>query len=236
VRVSKDELNVKRMHLPTKIIDLSQPVYANCPQYPDTNPRPVQVRLLYSIAVNGVNKEIVEMSTHKGTHIDAPFHFFDDGSTIDNVELQTYVGRAFLVDLRDKQPGESISENDITQKINGLREGDVALLNTGNGQRRGMNSDFLTRYPYLTGEAAQLLVDRGVRGVGVDAVSLGGYNDPQAAGPPHRIMLGNGKFICEDLYFPNETMDGKERLFVALPIKLQDCGGAWARASLWEFD
>lgn len=224
------------MDQPTKIIDLSQPVYANSPQYPDTNPRPVQVRLLYSIAVNGVNKEIIEMSTHTGTHVDAPFHFFEDGATIETLDLQTYVGRAFLIDLRHKRPGESISLEDIATKMEGFTEGDVALLNTGNGKRRGMNADFLTRYPYLTGEAAELLVERGARGVGIDAVSLGGYNDPHTAGPPHRAMLGNGRFVCEELYFPDGIMDGTDRLFVALPIKLQGCGGAWARASLWEFE
>ncbi|MGH7757664.1 MAG: cyclase family protein, partial [Vulcanimicrobiaceae bacterium] len=78
--------------LPTKIYDLSQPVYSNCPQYPDENPRPVQVRLFYMLGVQGVNKEVVEMSTHTGTHCDAPYHFFEDGATIDQVPLETYVG------------------------------------------------------------------------------------------------------------------------------------------------
>lgn len=80
-----------------------------------------------------------------------------------------------------------------------------------------------------------MLVDWGVKGVGIDAVSLGGYNDPATVGPPHRAMLGNGKFIVEDLHFPDEVMDGKKRLFVAA-VKLQGCGGAWTRAMLWEFD
>jgi len=61
--------------LPTKIYDLSQPVFNNCPQYPDTNPRPAQIRLFYMLAVQGVNKEIVTMSTHTGTHCDARFTF-----------------------------------------------------------------------------------------------------------------------------------------------------------------
>ncbi|MGC2242920.1 MAG: cyclase family protein, partial [Candidatus Aquilonibacter sp.] len=70
---------------PKRIYDLSQPVFANCPQYPDKNPRPAQIRLLYMLAVQGVNKEIVEISTHTGTHCDAPYHFFEDGKTIDEM-------------------------------------------------------------------------------------------------------------------------------------------------------
>ncbi len=44
------------------------------------------------------------------------------------------------------------------------------------------------------------------------------------------------KFIVEELYFPDEVMDGRKRLFCAAPIKLRGCGGAWTRAMLWEFD
>ena len=223
------------MNLPKRIVDLSQPVFANCPQYPDKNPRPVQIRLFYTIAVQGVNKEVVEMSTHTGTHLDAPLHFFEDGTAVDEVPLERYVGRAFVFDLRFKRAGDVIERADLESQDRNLRAGDVALLNTGNGQRRSNSADFLTRYPYLSGDAAEWLVSRGIRGVGIDAVSLGGYDDPKTAGPPHRAVLGAGKFICEDLYFPDEIMDGQERLFVAAPVKLRGCGGAWARAALWQF-
>ncbi len=222
--------------LPTKIYDLSQPVFNNCPQYPDTNPRPAQIHLFYMLAVQGVNKEIVTMSTHTGTHCDAPFHFFDDGKTIDEIPLETYVGLATILDFRGKQPGSSIQRADIARFADRIVPGDIVLLNTGGGGRRANSKEFLTEYVYLDGEAAQFLVDHGSKGVGIDAVSLGGYNDPTTGGPPHRALLGNGKFIVEELYFPDEVMDGRKRLFCAAPIKLRNCGGAWARAMLWEFD
>lgn len=222
--------------LPTRIYDLSQPVFTNCPQYPDKNPRPAQVRLFYMLAVQGVNKEIVEISTHTGTHCDAPFHFFDDGTTIDEIPLETYVGPATILDLRKKQPGSSIGRPDIAQFAGRIEPDDVVLLNTGGGHRRANSKEFLTEYVYLDGAAAQFLVDLGVKGVGIDAVSLGGYGDPDKAVPPHRTLLGNGKFIVEELYFPDEVMDGRKRLFCAAPIKLRGCGGAWTRAMLWEFD
>lgn len=221
--------------IPSRIYDLSQPVFNNCPQYPDTNPRPAQVKLFYMLAVEGVNKEIVQISTHTGTHMDAPFHFFDDGETIDRVPLETYVGNATILDLRDKKPGTSIERADVERCAGQIAADDIVLLNTGGGHRRSNTKAFLTEYVYLSGEAAQYLVDRGVKGVGIDAVSMGGYNDPRAGQPPHRILLGNGKFIAEELYFPDEVMDGRKRLFVAAPVKLQGCSGAWTRAALWEF-
>ena len=223
------------VHPPTRIFDLSQPLFANCPQYPDDNPRPVEVRGFYLLAVHGVNKEIVQTSTHTGTHCDAPLHFFDDGKPIDEIPLETYVGPATIVDLRHKPRRTAITPEDLGPHENRIAPGDVVLLNTGNGHHRANTRRFLTEYVYLSGEGAQMLVELGVKGVGIDAVSIGGYGDPDKAEPPHRALLGNGKFIVEELYFPDEVMDERKRLFVAAPVKLQGCGGAWTRARLWEF-
>ena len=221
--------------IPRRIYDLSQPVFANCPQYPDENPRPVQVRLFYMLAVQGVNKEIVELSTHTGTHCDAPYHFFNDGATIEQIPLESYVGPGAILDLRGKKPGSAITREEVERFADGIAESDIVLLNTGWGQKRANTKEFLTEYIYLGADAAQYLVERGIKGVGIDAVSLGGYNDPSKAGPPHKTLLSNGKFIVEELCFPDEIMDGKKRLFVAVPVKLQGTGGAWTRAMLWEF-
>ena len=222
------------MKLPSKIYDLSQPVYGNCPQYPDVTPRPAQVRWMFVLGVQPVNKEIVEMSTHTGTHIDAPFHFFEDGTPIDEIPLETYVGRAVMIDVRGKPPGGSIERADVESRLNDIREGDVVLLNTGWGMKRANTKEFLTEYVWCTGDAAKAIVDRGVKGIGIDAVSLGGYGDPHKAGPAHRAVLGAGKFIIEELAIPDEVMDGRDRLFVAAPVKLRGCSGAWTRAALWD--
>ncbi len=222
------------MNAPTRIYDLSQPIFSNCPQYPDKNPRPVQIRLLYMIGVEGVNKEIVELSSHTGTHCDAPYHFFDDGPTIDQIPLETYVGPAVIFDLRAKPAGSAIGIADLEPWLPRVAPGAIVLLNTGRGERRANTAEFLTHYVYLDGPAAEALVARGVKGVGIDAVSIGGYDDPAKAGPAHRALLGSGCFITEDLFIPNAVMDERERLFVAAPVKLQGCGGAWARAMLWE--
>ncbi len=221
---------------PSRIYDLSQPVFNNCPQYPDDNPRPAAVRLFYMQPVQGVNKEIVEISTHTGTHCDAPYHFFEDGRTIDKIPLDTYVGAATILDLRFKSAGSAVELTDVRRCEASIDAGDIVLLNTGWGHKRALSKEFLTEYPYLSGEAARYLVERGAKGVGIDAVSLGGWNDPKKAKPAHEALLGAGKFIVEELYFPDEVMDGKKRLFCAAPILLRGCGGAWTRAMLWDFD
>jgi arylformamidase len=221
--------------IPKRIIDLSQPVYGNCPQYPDTNPRPAEVRWFYIKGVEEVNKEIVQISTHTGTHCDAPFHFFEDGMPIDRVPLENYIGWATIVDVRGKAPGSEITRADVEPFLERIQPNDVVLLNTGWGHKRANTKEFLTQYVWCGGEAAEAIVRAGAKGAGIDAVSFGGYNDPNKAGPGHRAMLGAGKFIVEELYFPDEVMDGARRLFVAAPVKLRDCSGAWTRAALWEY-
>lgn len=221
--------------IPTRIYDLSQPVFSNCPQYPDTQPRPAQVRWFYIHGVQEVNKEIVEISTHTGTHIDAPFHFFSDGTSVDAVPLENYVGWAVVVDVRNKAPGSAIERADVEPYLERIESGDVVLFNTGWGHKRANSKEFLTQYVYCGGDAAAAIVERGAKGAGIDAVSFGGYNDAAKAGPSHRALLGAGRFVVEELFFPDEIMDGKRRLFVAAPVKLQNCSGAWTRAALWEF-
>ena len=178
------------MILPSRIHDLSQPVFTNCPQYPDKNPRPAQVRLFYLLAVQGVNKEIVELSTHTGTHCDAPYHFFEDGAMIDQVPLETYIGRATILDLRGRRPGSAIEREEVERYSERIASGDIVLLNTGWGHKRANSKEFLTEYVYLSGEAAQYFVERDVKGVGIDAVSLGRATIQAKLGRRTRRSLG----------------------------------------------
>ena len=221
--------------VPSKIFDLSQPVFANCPQYEDRYPRPVVVSTLSTVALQGVNKEEVHLTTHTGTHCDAPYHFFDAAPPIDQVALETFVAPAVIVDLRSKKPGSYVSSLDLRPIETHVQPGDVVLLNTGWGHKRALTKEFLSEWPYLSGEAAEFLLSLNVKGVGIDAVSLGGYDDPRKAGPAHMTLLGAGRFIVEELCFPDEVMDGRRRLFCAAPVKLRGCSGAWTRAMLWEF-
>lgn len=97
-------------------------------------------------------------------------------------------------------------------------------------------SEITTRHwSFEQDDAAQFPVDCGIKGAGIDAVSMGDYNDPKTAGSPHHILLGNGNFLIEELYFPDDVMDGRRRLFVEAPVKLQGFSGAWTRAALWEY-
>jgi len=113
--------------------------------------------------------------------------------------------------------------------------GCIVLLKTGWGLRRGFTKEFLQQYPYLTGEAAEFLVARGIKGVGTECLSIGGF-EPGEGAPAHLALLGAKKLIVEDLQIPDAFLDGNLRWFAAFPIKLKGASAAWTRAVAWDAD
>ena len=73
------------------------------------------------------------------------------------------------------------------------------LLCTGWGQKRGHNEDYCNLWPYLTEDGANWLLEKGVKGVGIDAMSVGGPL-PGEGGPPHKILLAKDIWLLEELY------------------------------------
>ena len=216
----------------TKIYDLGQPIYHNSPQWPTY--QPVTLNLEQNIGADGVNVESVRLMTHCGSHVDAPYHFVEEGKTIDQLPLETFVGPAVIVDVRGKQPASAITADDIKPFADQIAQGDIVLLNTGWHKKRGINKAYLHDWPYLGGDGAELLVSRGARGVVIDALSMGGWGSPEHSRPCHEVLLGAGLFIVEDINIPDEVMDGKKRIFQAFPVLLRGCGGAWTRPVLLE--
>lgn len=217
-----------------KVWDLSQPISHDGPAWPEYDPPTITHD--YRRAAEGFNAETLRLNTHTGTHVDVPFHFDDGGPTIDRMPLAAFAGPAAFLDLRGTvEPSEAIGSEQLAGPLDLLRDGDFAVLVTGWGERRGNNEEFLKRWPYLGGEGAQLLLERGVAGVGIDALSIGGWGGPEVGEPSHVALLGAGKVIVEDMRIPEELV-GRRCFLSAFPVLLEGCGGAWARAVAWELN
>jgi len=80
-----------------------------------------------------------------------------------------------------------------------------------------------------------MLVQLGVAGVGIDALSIGGWGGAENGEPAHVALLGAGKVIIEELNVPDE-LAGRRLFLTAFPVLLHGCGGAWTRAVAWELD
>lgn len=214
------------------IYDLSQPIFNNVPQWPKF--RPTSMTVPHLSATESANVERLDLMTHTGTHVDAPFHFFPDAETVDALPLNHFHGPCVALDLRHKAASTGILAADLEPHSGQFQNGFIILLKTGWAEKRDLTKEFLTAWPYLSGEGAEYLVSRGIHGVGIEGLSIGGFNDPEKETAAHKVLLGAKKLIIEDLRIPDALLDGRVRHFAAFPVLIQKAGGAWTRAVAWD--
>ena len=170
-----------------------------------------------------LNTSTVRASVHTGTHMDAFFHFYRDGLTIDQIPLAQCMGPALLIDLSDKQAKEEITEHDLARYQESISRTPKVVLNTGWAQNWG-NALYFTDYPALTGDAARFLVACGIELIGIDTPSV-----DYAPNDAHFVLLGNDVLIVENL--TNLDQIGRPLFdFTALPLKITGRDGSPVRA------
>jgi arylformamidase len=186
---------------------------------------PVTIERTSSIASgDNANVSQMKMSCHTGTHVDAPDHFLNNGKTVEAISLDLLVGRAYVLDLP--------KVNMITASI--LMDADIPprtrrlLFKTRNSEYwANGNREFQTDYVGLSVDAAELLVDRNVKLVGIDYLSIAPY---KLGTPVHTILLNAGVVIIEGLDL-SSVSQGRYTLH-CLPLKLGGADGAPTRAVL----
>lgn len=214
------------------IYDLSQPLYNNGPQFPGQPSNSIRYHQLASVA--GATVERLEVMTHSGSHVDAPFHYKPQLPSISELPLSHFYGPCIALDLRPIASKHPIDSTDLSKHEAALAEGVFVLFKTGWGDERANTKKFLTEWPYMSGDGARYLVSRGVKGFGIDVLSVGGYPDEHAESDAHLELLSHGKLLLEDIHIPDALLDGKRRHFAALPILIANAGGAWVRPIVWD--
>lgn len=122
----------------TKFYDLSQPVYDHCPGWPTYEPTVVKYEASYD--KDRFNAEQIRLNSHTGTHLDAPFHFFPDGQTIDQLDVSLFQGDAVIVDLRSViHPKEGITVAHLTPYADRIGKDSIVLFATGWGPKRSFD-------------------------------------------------------------------------------------------------
>ena len=215
-----------------KIIDLTQPIFHTCPGWPTYKLTNVNMEGFW--ARDGFNAERVDMNTHTGTHLDAPYHFFPDGTTVEKMPLESFQGRGVVVDLRNigRMP---ILASDLEPYADKIQKDDVVLLYTGWAQKRSMSKEYLFEWPYITKEAAEWLAQKEIRCVCIDGLSAGGWPEGTGA-PPHIVLLGAGIVIIEEVYMDERLFEEDEWYITGYPLKLQGMGGSPCRVVATVFE
>jgi arylformamidase len=180
-----------------------------------------------SLAKDGVNISVITMGSHTGTHVDAPVHFVKGGRAVDELPVESFVGVAVVLDFSRKPPGSAITSSDLQEHSEEVVPEDIVLLYTGMSKkwedRRARRS-----ITYLDGGAANWLIQKRVKAVGIDYLSVEkfGAKVPVA----HVTLLSHGIPIIESLNDNLSRLVGHRILFFCLPIKVGGCDGAPARA------
>ena len=207
-----------------RIHDISVLVHEGTPIWPG-DPK-LSMQLASSIAKGGVaNVTCIEMGAHTGTHMDAPFHFDANGAGIDRLPLEILIGPCRVFDL-------SALTGQITQAV--LEKCDLtgvtrALFKTRNSRHWAKNDHkFDKKFLAVAADAAKYLVERGVKLVGVDYLSVEAFGSTEH--PVHDTLLGAGVVIIETLDLSEVTAGDYE--LIALPVKLKGADGAPARVVL----
>ena len=172
------------------------------------------------------NVSTISMSAHTGTHIDSPFHFVKSGVAIHDLPLSAVIGEARVIEIVDP---ESIKPEEL--RLHRIRKGERILFKTLNSERCWKSDKFVEDFVYVSTDSLKYLVDRGVRTIGVDYLSVGGYN--KNINQVHRVLLKSGIWIIEGLYLSRVKQGNYE--LICLPIKIESGDGAPARAVLRPF-
>ncbi|MFC1921365.1 cyclase family protein [Chloroflexota bacterium] len=167
----------------------------------------------------------ISFTNHCGTHVDAPHHFIAGGSTIDKMLPDATVGRARVIESKDK---ESIKvEELIPYKI---QRGERILFKTAGYAEYYKDNSFYKDFVYIHPDAARYLVERGIRAVGIDYLSAGSFHQGALNAETHKTFLNNGVYIIEGLDL-SKIKPGRYDL-VCLPLLLEGGDGSPARAML----
>ena len=197
-------------------------------------------KLTCSLAAGEIaNVHALTLGTHTGTHIDAPYHFFQSGQTIDQLDLSLLTASPILIaDLRYKKAQERITWVDLERYAGRMQKGVMVLLCTG--WSRNWNEAHYSQHPFLDPDAAKKIFERGVKVIGVEAMSPDELTEEKGdCGEVHRVWLGQGGIIIENLCNLEKVIESgipeEEMRVSALPLNLVQCDGSPVRAVAWSF-
>lgn len=201
-------------------IDLTHTLHENTPAYPGTDPP--EITTANTLADHGFRESLLTIFSHTGTHMDAPAHLLETGRTLDRFPADRFLGEARVFHVTSGGP---ITLEMIRDQVPPVADVDFLLIATGWDRFWGQAAYF-ENFPTLTQEAAAYLAKTGLKGIGVDAISIDPVENPTL--PVHRTLLGADLLIIENLKGLHAL---PERCwFCALPLHFQNADGAPTRA------
>ncbi|KMK93691.1 cyclase family protein [Rossellomorea marisflavi] len=201
-----------------KIYDVTAPIHSDMPVYKNKPEKKPSIKT----DTNGhVTESRISIDLHTGTHVDAPLHMFNEGETIETIDIKQLVRQVKVFDLTDAE--ENISYDDI--KDLDIEENDFVIFKTKNSWDEEFNFEFI----YVAADAAKHLAEKKIAGVAIDAL---GIERAQEGHPTHRTLMGNGVIIMEGLRL--KDIEPGQYFMVAAPLNVQKTDASPARVLLFD--
>jgi arylformamidase len=169
----------------------------------------------------------LELTTHTGTHVDAPWHFNKHGRRIDELPIETFQGKGVVLDFKDFESCQPIKREDLEKATPTIEEGDILLINTGWHKQYG-TPEYNTKHPGIDGESVgSFLLEKKIKMVGMDTMCPEPCDEfSHWSHPLHRICLIENEIpLIENLGGDIDEVTGKRCYIIALPIKLMADAG-----------
>lgn len=199
-----------------RVIDLTMEIVPSMRVFPGS-PQPSFITWS-KLEIHGYSSEAMFLSTHTGTHVDAPSHFIQDSRTIDQLDVGRFVSRAILLKI-PKAADQLIVRSDIANcEINA---NDTVVFATG-WENWHKKDNYMSNNPGLSADAAEYLVNNRV-GPSIDRGLDNHFNT-------HSILLSNDIPIIENLCNLEELSSAKSFTLIVNPLKLVGASGSPVRA------
>jgi kynurenine formamidase len=221
---SSEIIKKERQFANNMIIDLSQSISSNIKLYPGS---PNFYFLKWSkYSIDGYDSEAIFLSTHTGTHIDAPSHFIEGTESIDDIDANRFVMNDVHLLKIFKSSNELITVKDIINSKIDIKENDSIIFSTG-WEHNYNSNNYINTNPGLSPEAAIYLSNKNINAVAIDSPSIDAARESEF--PAHKILLKNGIIIIENIC-NLAKIDKKKFKLIAIPLKLLGASGSPVRA------
>ena len=209
-----------------KFIDLTLPVSEKIPTFPGS-PQPIFIQW-ENIKDDGYNLQLLFLSSHTGTHLDAPYHFLEKGKKIHEISLKRLIINAILIKIR-KRRDQAITKTDIQkfEKKYGKIPNESTIVFWTGWQKMIKNDSYFVNNPGLSVTAAKYLISKKTNLVGIDSPSIDLGKEKRFL--IHHLFAKNDVLIVENLANLDKIKSWKFQLAV-LPMKLENATGAPVRA------
>jgi len=219
-----------------RVVDLTFPIHEGMTTFPVPWHPVVEISILGRHGIENRETRKITLGTHTGTHCDAPRHFVPGGISVDELSLYILTGPAYVLNFSLLAELSEINSHDLELALGENRPERLVLR--FDWCRKWGTMEYYSEHPYLTEEAGEWLVARGIRLIAMDTPmpdnpknGRGTVNDS----PLHKIFLKHGVIIVEYLCNLKELTQENIELIV-LPLKIAGADGAPVRCIAYEFD